>query len=75
MQNDFSSKTLANELLWLLDREQQRRVACAARVAVAKLGGPGASDRAADAVLEAVEGWAKKDLAEVKRIDSDRRLP
>jgi len=45
----------------------QRRVACAARVAVAKLGGPGASDRAADAVLEAVEGWAKKDLAEVKR--------
>src|SRR6266404_1157024 len=75
MQNDFSSKTLANELLWLLDREHSVELHARLGVAVAKLGGPGASDRAADAVLEAVEGWAKKDLAEVKRIDSDRRLP
>ena len=57
MQNDFTADRLANELIWLLDREHNAELHSRIGVAVEKLGGPGASDRAAQAVLDAVGEW------------------
>jgi lipid-A-disaccharide synthase len=57
MQNDFTGETLAQELMWLLDREHNAELHARLEEAVAKLGGEGASDRAAAAVIEALESW------------------
>jgi lipid-A-disaccharide synthase len=57
MQNDFTGDSLARELIWLLDREHNAELHAKLVEAVAKLGGPGASDRAAAAVLRAVSEW------------------
>jgi lipid-A-disaccharide synthase len=66
IQSDFTPTTLANELLWLLDREHSVELQARLGLAVEKLGGPGASDRAAEAILDALNVWTSKNLAEVK---------
>src|SRR5258708_2466890 len=50
MQNDFSSKRLAKELLWLLDREKSIELHARLGAAVGERGGAGAAHAAADAL-------------------------
>jgi lipid-A-disaccharide synthase len=60
MQDDFDGKRLSEELISLLDAERNREFSARLRQATNQLGTGGASQRAADAVLRAVQTWKKK---------------
>lgn len=57
LQNDFTGETLAHELLKLLDRDHNAQVRSRLREATARLGAGGASARAAEVLLRAVQTW------------------
>ncbi len=57
MQNDFTGETLARELILLLDAERNAAVRAQLREATARLGAGGASERAAETVLRALDRW------------------
>ncbi|MEJ7577158.1 MAG: lipid-A-disaccharide synthase [Pyrinomonadaceae bacterium] len=61
MQNDFTPRRLATELLHLLDKERNEATRARLRRATARLGTGNASDEAADRVLRAVREWRKKE--------------
>lgn len=55
LQNDFTPPNLAAELMALLEPERNRAMREQLRAATAKLGAAGASARAADAILRAIQ--------------------
>jgi lipid-A-disaccharide synthase len=57
MQNDLTGERLAAELTALLDREQNEAARLKLKDATARLGTGGASQRAARAILTAINGW------------------
>jgi lipid-A-disaccharide synthase len=57
MQNDFTAARLAAELLRLLEKDENEAMRARLRAATAQLGAGGASLRAADAVLHALNEW------------------
>jgi lipid-A-disaccharide synthase len=60
MQNDFTGDTLAAELLKLLDPAQNAETRRRLRAATRTLGAGGASRRAAEVILQAVQKWKKE---------------
>lgn len=60
MQGDFTGKSLARELLSLLEPARNSQVRARLREATARLGEGGASLRAADAVMRALREWKKE---------------
>ena len=60
MQHDFTDGRLARELSALLDPSTNADTRARLRRATARLGPPGASHRAADALLRAVREWKSK---------------
>jgi lipid-A-disaccharide synthase len=59
MQDDFNGRSLARELLSLLEPERNARTRERLRETAARLGEGGASARAAEAVLRALRSWKK----------------
>jgi len=59
MQDDLTGERLANELLSLLDQERNAGMRSRLRKVVNELGEGGASQRAAELVLDALQGWKR----------------
>jgi lipid A disaccharide synthetase len=57
MQNDLNGERLANELLLLLDKERNEDARARLRYVADELGEGGASERAAERVLDALQEW------------------
>jgi lipid-A-disaccharide synthase len=59
MQNDFTPERLAHELIRLLEPTTNAQVRARLRETAARLGAGGASERAAAAILSALDGWRR----------------
>ena len=57
MQNDLTGKQLSQELLGLLDRNRNNELRERLKQVAERLGNPGASERAAKKVIEALREW------------------
>jgi len=60
MQNDLTGATLSQELLRLLDQERNAAIRARLQKVSDQLGEPGASERAADRILTAIESWSRE---------------
>jgi lipid-A-disaccharide synthase len=65
MQDQLNGEQLAQELLGLLDQERNRNARSQLREVAAKLGAGGASARAAESILRAVEKFRSESLVKV----------
>ena len=60
IQNEFTARSLADELVRLLDPESNKSIRQQLKNAVEKLGEGGASERAAKAILRTLDAQAQK---------------